>query len=47
MVAFGFLPQNFLGGGRDLGITILLKNECSLSGVDKLRLWGHSKLTRW
>ena len=31
MVAFGFLSQLF-GGGGDLRIMVLLKNECSLSG---------------
>ena len=33
MVAFGFLAQ-ILGGGGDLRIMTLLKNECSLSGWD-------------
>ena len=33
MVAFGFCPR-FVGDGGDLQIIILLRNECSLSGVD-------------
>ena len=44
VVAFGFLPQN-MGGGRDLRMIVLLKNECSLSGVDNHRWWGHSNHT--
>ena len=38
-----FCPKIF-GGGGDLGIVFLLKNECRLSGVDNHRWWRHSNL---
>ena len=36
MVAFGFYPK-ILGGGGDLQIIVLPKNECSFSGGDNVR----------
>ena len=39
MVLLAFSPK-ILGGGGDLQIVILLKNECSLSGGDNVRWWG-------
>ena len=45
MVAFGLYPK-ILGGGGDLWIIFLLENECSLSGVDNHRWWGHSNLKK-
>ena len=40
MVLLAFSPK-ILGGGGDLQIVILLKNECSLSDGDNVRWWGH------
>ena len=44
MIACG---PKILGGGGDLQIVFLLENECSLSGVDNHRWWGHSNPTTW
>ena len=41
MVTFGFCLK-ILGGGRDLQILVLLEKECSFSGADNVRWWGHS-----
>ena len=41
-----FCPK-ILGGGGDLRIIVLLKNEISLSGGDNVMWWGHSNLTSW
>ena len=46
MVAFGFLPQNF-GRWWEPKIVVLLEKECSFSGADNVRWWGHSNTTRW
>ena len=46
MIAFGFGPK-ILGGGGDLGIVVLIKNECSFSGGDNVRWWGHPNPTSW
>ena len=43
MVAF--CPK-ILGGGGDLEI-FFLEKECSFSGADNVRWWGHSNTTRW
>ena len=41
-----FAPK-ILEGSRDLRIIILLEKECSFSGADNVRWWGHSNTTRW
>ena len=41
-----FYPK-ILGGGRNLGIVILLKKECSFSSADNVYWWGYSNTTRW
>ena len=46
VVAFGFLPRNF-GRWWSLRIIFLLANNCSLSGEDNHRPWGHSPPTGW
>ena len=46
MVSFGFCLK-ILGDGRDLQIVVLCKKECSFSGADNGRLWGHSNTARW
>ena len=43
VVAFGFLPK-ILGDGGDLQIVILLEKECSFSGADTVRWWGHTQI---
>ena len=44
VVAFGFCPK-IVGGGGDLQMMVLVKNECSLSGGDNHKWWGHSTPT--
>ena len=41
-----FCPK-ISGGGGDLQIVVLLKKECSFSGVENVRWWGHSNATSW
>ena len=41
-----FYPK-ILEDGGDLWFLILLTKECSFSGADNKKLWGHSNTTRW
>ena len=41
-----FCTKN-LGGGGDLEIVILLEKNCSFSGADNVKWWGHSNTTSW
>ena len=43
MVAVGFLPKNF-GRCRNLRMTVLLENECNLSGGDTQPLLAVKKM---
>ena len=41
-----FCPR-IMGSGGDLQIVNLLEKECSFSGADNVRGWGHSHTIRW